>query len=457
MPEPGTTQFALRLDDVTLACYDFGGLGSPLLLIHGLAGAAHEWRALAKLLTASHRVFAFDQRGHGFSAKTPGKYSRDAYVRDAIRIIERLLSLGPLVLVGQSMGGLNATLVAARRPELVRGLVIIEAAPARCPTIAQEIRDLLDKWPSHFRTREEALTFFGGDSRYARAWVEGLEESDGFRARFRKEDMVESIADLAVHDYWDDWDRIACPTLVVVGTRGSTGSGVLDEMTRRKPWIHLERVENAGHDVHLDQPEAVGKAVQRFVSRLEPTMRESFDHGIILRPITENDSIDELTTLLHRAYQILANMGFNYTACEQPPEVTKRRIERGECYVATIDDLIVGTVTIYKPGKRTRCDWYNRPDTAHFGQFAVEPALQGRGIGSRLLKHIENRAQTLGLSELALDTAEGATQLVSYYSAQGYRIVGRVRWDGKSYESLVMSKTLRLRRRRQRHNAGSHN
>ncbi len=150
----------------------------------------------------------------------------------------------------------------------------------------------------------------------------------------------------------------------------------------------------------------------------------------------------DLTELLHRAYRVLAEMGFNYTACDQTPDVTRERISRGECYVATINGTIVGTVTIYKPGRRTRCDWYNRSDTAHFGQFAVEPTLQGRGIGPRLLMHIESVASSLGLRELALDTAEGATRLVRFYVELGYRVVDRVKWDGKTYESLVMSKTV---------------
>lgn|ERR1700737_305155 len=105
-------------------------------------------------------------------------------------------------------------LVAARVPAPVRSLVIIQASPARNPNIVQDVRAILDRWPAHFATRDDALAFFDSDSPYSRSWVEGFEERDGFRA-FSKEDMMESITDLAVIDYWNEQDTISCPTLVI--------------------------------------------------------------------------------------------------------------------------------------------------------------------------------------------------------------------------------------------------
>lgn len=162
----------------------------------------------------------------------------------------------------------------------------------------------------------------------------------------------------------------------------------------------------------------------------------------MIRQLNDDDSLEALTQLLHRAYAPLAAMGFNYTACDQSSDVTAHRVEKGECYVAIVDRTIVGTVTLYKPGRLIGCDWYNRRDTAAFGQFAVDPSQQCKSIGSQLLAYIESRARALGYSELGLDTAEGATQLVRFYIARGYRIVDRANWDGKMYQSLVMSKSL---------------
>ena len=76
----------LKSHNVHLCCIDFGGNGSPVLLLHGLAGRANEWHSTAQWLTHHRHVFALDQRGHGRSEKGLDDYSRDAYVNDVIAV-----------------------------------------------------------------------------------------------------------------------------------------------------------------------------------------------------------------------------------------------------------------------------------------------------------------------------------------------------------------------------------
>src|SRR5581483_9482705 len=63
---------------VRLACAVYGGEGSPVALLHGVAGNAREWDDTASWLVESHRVFAVDARGHGQSERRPGDVSRAA-------------------------------------------------------------------------------------------------------------------------------------------------------------------------------------------------------------------------------------------------------------------------------------------------------------------------------------------------------------------------------------------
>jgi GNAT superfamily N-acetyltransferase len=125
---------------------------------------------------------------------------------------------------------------------------------------------------------------------------------------------------------------------------------------------------------------------------------------------------------------------------DQPVERTRARAADGECYVAVEGGRIVGTFTVGLGGADPPA--YARPGMALFQQFAVEPALQGSGLGSRLLRHAEERARALGAKEIALDTAEGATHLVRYYEARGYALAGHVRFAGKTYRSVVLTKPL---------------
>lgn len=164
---------------------------------------------------------------------------------------------------------------------------------------------------------------------------------------------------------------------------------------------------------------------------------------VAYRLLRADDSIEELTELIHRAYASLAAMGLRYLGTWQPPETTRERAEGGECWVAEVDGQVVGTIAFQPPGRSGGCPWYERPDVATFGQFAVEPSLQGSGVGSALLTLVEARALELGAAEIACDTAEPATHLIRWYEARGYRIVDRVDWrPGTNYLSVVLSKRL---------------
>src|SRR5689334_3159819 len=115
-----------------------------------------------------------------------------------------------------------------------------------------------------------------------------------------------------------------------------------------------------------------------------------------IRRLTPSDSIEELTALLHRAYKRLADMGQRFVATYQSTEVTRRRADEGECFVAVLEGKIVGTIVLRMPDVTSGCDWYDRADVASFGQFGVEPSLQGTGIGRRLLEACESRAREAG-------------------------------------------------------------
>ncbi|KAA2235004.1 GNAT family N-acetyltransferase [Salinarimonas soli] len=164
--------------------------------------------------------------------------------------------------------------------------------------------------------------------------------------------------------------------------------------------------------------------------------------ALTIRPLAASDSIDALTALLHRAYAGLGARGLNYTAVDQTPEVTRKRIAGGTCLVAERDGRVVGTLMVYPPGAGGGCPWFERPEVAKIGQFGVEPACHGGGVGARLLAHAEAMARALGAGDIALDTAEDAAHLVAWYGRCGYRLVDHVRWEGKTYRSVIMSKRL---------------
>ncbi|MEU6549722.1 alpha/beta hydrolase [Streptomyces sp. NPDC046915] len=236
----------------------------PVLLLHGLAGHMAEWDDLtARLLADGHRVVTYDARGHGDSTRTPPDMTRAAAVADAVTLINHL-HLAPATLIGQSLGGLTALLLAARHAPLVDSLTLVEAGPAcRDPQLPSRIGAWLDTWPPVFRTRAEALAFLGHE-----AWVRGLDErEDGWHSRLDRDTMIAAVAELATEDYWTEWSRISCPTLVIRGEKGTMREAEATEMRTRRPSTTATVIRGAAHDVHLDEPEALYESIAAFLKR----------------------------------------------------------------------------------------------------------------------------------------------------------------------------------------------
>ncbi len=163
---------------------------------------------------------------------------------------------------------------------------------------------------------------------------------------------------------------------------------------------------------------------------------------IRIRGLQPEDSVTAITELLHVAYAPLAAMGFKYLATHQDEATTQRRLQSGISIVAELDGVIVGTVTLRAPKAESRCAWYSQSGVWSFGQFAVRPDLARNGLGTRLMSVIEESALQHGATELALDTAEGATHLIRWYERLGFRLIQHVSWDETNYRSVVMSKRL---------------
>lgn len=171
-------------------------------------------------------------------------------------------------------------------------------------------------------------------------------------------------------------------------------------------------------------------------------------HPPLIRPLADGDSVAELTALLHRAYAPLGAAGMNFTAVDQTEAMTRERLARGQCFVAEQAGRLVGTVTVngmFDPNRQgwaRATPWFFRADVAHLHQFAVDPVVQGAGLGGQLMAACEQWARQQGHRAIALDTALPATHLRARYARAGYAEVAQVQWGGKTYASTIMVKPL---------------
>jgi pimeloyl-ACP methyl ester carboxylesterase len=255
-------------DGTCLVARDFGEAAGPsVLLLHGLAGHAGEWDAVAEWLSDRYRVVALDQRGHGASERRPADVSRAAYVADVVAVITEL-GLGEVILVGQSLGGQTAMLVAAAHPGLVRALVMIEAGPGGMgPDGRRAVGAWLTSWPVPFASQGAAAEFLGGGL-VGSGWAAGLERcADGWWPRFEPELMVRSLLEVSQRSFWQEWNRVRCPTLVLLAESGLIPAEE-SRATACRPATTMVTVPGTGHDVHLERPEAVRTAIAEFLGAL---------------------------------------------------------------------------------------------------------------------------------------------------------------------------------------------
>ena len=258
-------------DGVRLAGLDFGGAGLPAILLHGLAGHAGEWSETAEWLSKRSRVIALDARGHGRSERDPSDVTPEARAADVAFVVEQL-GFEEVVLVGQSLGGQTALLVAAARPDLVRALVLADSGPAGgTDQEVAAVEEALRGWPVPFPSRAAAVEYFGGHSLAATTWAAGLEQrADGYWPSFNLEVVVRTLREASNRSYWKQWQAIRCPTLVIRAGEGTLAEAEVRAMAERLPNARIVEFADAKHDLHLDRPTEWQGTLSGFVDDIAP-------------------------------------------------------------------------------------------------------------------------------------------------------------------------------------------
>lgn len=262
----GTAQRLLASDGTVLFVADHEGSGSPVVILHGLAGSSREMEPTA-LALHPHRVVLVDSRGHGESTRRPRDVSRQAHVDDVVRVVESVVG-EPVTLIGQSMGGHTALLAAAARPDLVHRLVLLEAGVGGDGTEAsrERMRTFFESWPRPFTDRRQAETFLGATA-IGRAWANDLHEKDGgLWPRFDPDVMIATIEHVDSQARWQEWSDVRALTLAVFAADGMFDE--TDKSTFVSRGHHVSRVDLAGgsHDAHLDAFPLWIAAVKEFLS-----------------------------------------------------------------------------------------------------------------------------------------------------------------------------------------------
>lgn len=248
-----------------------GGPKPPVVMLHGLTGSGACWLPVARTLARRFDVILPDARGHGGSSAEASAYVYDELARDVEGLVEALGLVRPVVM-GHSMGGLTAALVAARR---------------RGSGGVGELGALVLVDPT-FLSPERQREVYESDvaARHARSLASSRNEQVE-EARSRHPERSLELHELQVDawrkthpgafdvlippspDYRALVAAIDTPTLLVVGTRTVVTHETADGLAAANPRLRVEVVEGAGHGLPFDFPDRLADLVGSFLGGLD--------------------------------------------------------------------------------------------------------------------------------------------------------------------------------------------
>jgi pimeloyl-ACP methyl ester carboxylesterase len=261
VPVPTVRRFFVAVDGLRQISGLRWGDGDPeLALLHGGAQNAHTFDTVA--LALQRPLVALDLPGHGHSDPSPfGPTSSVTHALDVARALEQLLS-GPRPLVGMSLGGMTAIMVAHDHPELVSSLVLIDITPGVNEAKAKHITDFING-PASFDDFDVLLerTVAHNPTRSISSLRRGilhpaLQRADGTWVWRHQQHSPATLEAPSVGDLWAMLEELAMPITLLRGM--SFGSVVDDEdeveLLRRAPQATIVHVPGAGHSIQGDAP-----------------------------------------------------------------------------------------------------------------------------------------------------------------------------------------------------------
>jgi pimeloyl-ACP methyl ester carboxylesterase len=260
----------IQVNGADLYYEDTGAGPEAVVFAHGLLWSGRMFDAQVAALKQRYRCITFDFRGQGRSEVTPSGYDMDTLAEDSEALIEAL-GVAPCHFVGLSMGGFIGMRLAARRPELIRSLALLETtADAEPEANVPRYKRLA------FLARWLSMRLVGGQVMAIMFSQKFL--NDPGRAAQREAYRRLLLANNKVGKYRatlgvvnrravaEEIGRIRAPTLVVVGDQDvATVPAKSEGIRERIPNARLVVIPGAGHSSTMEEPEAVNAALAQFL------------------------------------------------------------------------------------------------------------------------------------------------------------------------------------------------
>jgi pimeloyl-ACP methyl ester carboxylesterase len=261
---------------------EWGNSAAPaILMLHGFGVSGHMFDEFADRMQDQYRLIALDQRGHGDSDwSEAGDYTREAFVAD-IEGFASSLGLERFILMGHSMGGLNAVSYTVKNPARVRALILVDVGPEAAKEGVDNIvrftrgPDELEfeefvEMAHRFNPRR-SLENIRERMRHRLKPADNGKWTWKFDKRFREgRENLRVGSDLSNDATWQLFRSVRMPTLLVRGAESDVLTAeVAERVVAEMPRARLSVVAGAGHSVPGDNPDDFTAAVREFLGDVE--------------------------------------------------------------------------------------------------------------------------------------------------------------------------------------------
>jgi 2-succinyl-6-hydroxy-2,4-cyclohexadiene-1-carboxylate synthase len=266
----------IQMSEVTYHVVEAGaGKGTPLLLLHGFTGSVENWSEHIQSLAREFRVIAVDLPGHGLT-EAPDQveyYRMDRVAADLIKILDKL-AISQAHLIGYSMGGRLALYTAIHYPDRTGSLILESASPGLETEAERFLRRQEDEGLAQ-KIVQKGVVAFINDWEKLPLFASQTELSENARAQLRKQrlqnettGLVNSLRGMGTGVQDSLWGRlpdVKCPVLLLSGEQDIKFTMIAWQMINLLPNAQLQIVMDAGHTIHLEQPELFDQYVMDFI------------------------------------------------------------------------------------------------------------------------------------------------------------------------------------------------
>jgi 3-oxoadipate enol-lactonase len=253
-----------KANGITINYQVEGPEGAPWVIFsNSLATNLSLWDEQAAALSKNFRVLRYDQRGHGGTEATEGRYNFDLLVADLVGLMDAL-SIKQAHVVGISMGGMTALALASKHPDRVDRLAACDCGPASNEASTKQ-------WEERIAIAQKDGIEPLVDITAKRWFPPDYPENDPAFQKARQmiratpvKGFIGCAGALANFDLKPGLPSIKAPTLCIVGSKDATVPG-MKAINAAIPGSKLVEIEGAGHLSNLEQPQAFTRALQQFL------------------------------------------------------------------------------------------------------------------------------------------------------------------------------------------------